>query len=265
MPDSAPAPRRLHLKGLFAAALVAALISQRALLDPLTRAVTLQRSLLGHGDVASRLLAGRTALEDERRLRQHTVDADLVGLQATLAAGLWTRALGEAHALAQGWRSLSWQVAQGAIGQPACQEAHLVLVEQVVQVMDLVTATAQPADAAWARLALRGRDGPAEAALHARLEAVQARLAAAHEARAASAAAAAACAVALLAALARLLRRSRPGTPPAAGDVRRNHGRRSTDAQGPDSQLPWSRSRSFEAGPQTGTAATGPDRSAGDT
>jgi hypothetical protein len=276
MPDPALAPRRPRLKLLLAAALAAAsvalplspvwrahseeieaLAAERALLDPLTRAHMLQRNLLDHADVSTRVLQGRGALEPERRLRQHLVDTELVGLQATLAAGLWTRALGEAQAMAQGWRTLTWQVAQRSIRVPAARDAHQLLVEQTVVVMDLVTSAAPPERAALLRLAPRQPGAASAAALQARLQAVEARQAAAREARAATAAAGVAAALLMFATLAWLLLRH--GAVPAGSlppstprdDVRRSHGRRRTDAAAPSSIVPWS-----------GLDGTGPGRAA---
>jgi hypothetical protein len=261
MPDSSAwrSSRRPRLKLLLAAALAAASVSlpltpvwratgaeiealaaERALLDPLARAQALQRSLLGHADVAARVLRGRGALEGERKLRQHGVDADLVALQATLSAGLWTRALGESHGLAQDWRALAWAVAQRSIGTAGSWDAHQLLVEQTVLVMDIVTASAQPPDATLLRLALQptSRSGEAETALLARVDAIDTRLAAAHEARASALAAAAAAAL-LLFGLITAAARVAPRSPPAApgDDMRRSPGRRSTDHSGFDPAL----------------------------
>lgn len=229
-----------------------ALVVERALLDPLARALALQRSLLGHGDVAERVLRGRGGLETERRLRQHAVEADLVALQATLSAGLWTRALGEVHALTQDWRQLSWQVAQRSIDAARCARGHQLLVEQAVQVMDLVSSRA-PAGSPL-HLALYGQP-PArlEAAVLQRQLAVQARLAEAEQARALAVAGALAAALLLALWLHRVARPAAP-PPPSGGDVRRSHGRRRTDFSGFDPALHWSPS---QAAPDRRDAAAG--------
>ncbi len=282
MPADSPAPLRPRFKLLLAAALAAgsillplspvwrqagdeidALTAERALLDPLARAVALQRSLLGHAEVAARVLRGRHALEAERRLRQHAVEADLLGLQATLSAGLWTRALGEAHALTQDWRMLSWQVAQRAIPEARSHEGHQLLIEQAVLVMDLVSSAA-PSDSAL-RLALRSPDRAAlEAGLQARSAALTARLAEAQQARALAAAGGVAAWAVLLALGGWLLRQQAPpGQPaPPRDDVRRSHGRRSTDFSGFDTDTSWNPPgavpgdrRAAVVGPTTGPPA----------
>jgi hypothetical protein len=263
MPLDTPAPLRPRLKLLLAAALAAgsillplapvwrytgheieALMAERALLDPLARAVALQRSLLGHADVSARVLRGRQALETERRHRQHAVEADLLSLQATLSAGLWTRALGETHALTHDWRALVWQVAQRSIAEARSWDGHQLLVEQAVLVMDLVSAAA-PADETL-HLVLHPRADTAawEAALLAREQRVSQRLAALHETRAGAAAAAGASFVLLLGlGLALGLARNGPPAPapgaPPRDDVRRSRGRRRTDFAGFDPVMPW--------------------------
>lgn len=282
MPADSPAPLRPRFKLLLAAAMAAgsillplspvwrqagdeidALTAERALLDPLARAVAVQRSLLGHADVAARVLRGRGALEAERRLRQHEVEANLLGLQATLSAGLWTRALGEAHALTQDWRTLSWQVAQRAIPEARSREGHQLLIEQAVLVMDLVSSTA-PGDTGL-HLALRSPDRAGlEASLMARETALAARLAELRQARALSAAGGAAALALLLGLGGWLLRQQAPPAPPAPprDDVRRSHGRRSTDFSGFDTDTSWNppgaapgERRATVAGPTTGPPA----------
>ena len=63
---------------------LSALVAERAVLDPLTHALAVQRGLLGHRDVAERVLRGRLQLEAERRLRKADVDDALWSLQGTL-------------------------------------------------------------------------------------------------------------------------------------------------------------------------------------
>lgn len=290
MPADSSAPLRPRLKLLLAAALAAgsillplspvwrqagdeidALTAERALLDPLARAVAVQRSLLGHSDVAARVLRGRSALEAERRLRQHAVEADLLGLQATLSAGLWTRALGEAHALTQDWRTLSWQVAQRTIGEARSREGHQLLVEQAVLVMDLVSSAAPPDSAL--RAALRSPDRAALGAwLLAREFSLTARLAEARQARASAAAGGVVALAVLLALGGWLLRQARPGpTAPPRDDVRRSPGRRSTDFSGFDAGPSWTPTgaapgdrRVAEPGPAAGSKVRSPDTDHGD-
>lgn len=217
---------------------VDALVAERALLDPLSRAISLQRSLLGHADVAARVLHGRSGLEAERRLRQHAVEADLVALQATLSAGLWTRALGEVHALTQDWRQLAWQVAQRAIDASRCAQDHQLLVEQAVQVMDLVSSRS-PARSA-VQLALHTPSlAQLEAVVFERQLAIEARLADAQAARAQALAGALAAAL-LLALLLRQVAMPKAPPPPPGSDVRRGHGRRRTDFSGFDPAQHWS-------------------------
>jgi hypothetical protein len=114
--------------------------SERARLDPLAEAVAVQRGLIGHDEVATRVLRGRTALEGERRLRQAEVDHHLFTLQASLQAGAWQPAWREAQALQADWRLLAGHVAGRRIDAEASRRGHRLLQEQAVQVMDLVQA-----------------------------------------------------------------------------------------------------------------------------
>jgi hypothetical protein len=114
--------------------------SERARLDPLAEAVAVQRGLIGHDEVATRVLRGRTALEGERRLRQAEVDNHLFTLQASLLAGAWQPAWREAQALQADWRLLAGHVQGRRIDAEASQRGHRLLQEQAVQVMDLVQA-----------------------------------------------------------------------------------------------------------------------------
>ena len=160
MPDTPP-PQSLRLKFAAIAAVGAAMVllplsqvlryqnadletlmAERAMLDPLAHALAVQRSLLGHQDVAERVLHGRLQLEAERRLRKAEVDESLWALQGTLSAGFWVKALDESEALTQDWRTLASRVALRQLQAADSQASHQLLVEQAVQVMDLVSAAA---------------------------------------------------------------------------------------------------------------------------
>ena len=272
-----PSPRRLPLRLKFAAlgAIGAAmvllplgqvlryqsaelkeLVAERATLDPLAQALAVQRGLLGHRDVAERVLRGRLQLEGERRLRKAEVDESLWTLQATLSAGFWVKALGESNSLTQDWRLLAGRIAQRQLQVVESHASHQLLLEQAVQVMDLVSAAA-PAGAQANPLRLasidpasaqtRTPDAPAlprlaalESAVQARASELDERGAALRERQALLALAGSAFAMLALAA-ALCSRRSiapvgtpgAPGTPnltDEADPVRRNRGRRSADS-----------------------------------
>jgi hypothetical protein len=114
--------------------------SERARLDPLADAVAVQRGLLGHDDVATRVLQGRTALEAERRIRQAEVDHHLFTLQVSLQAGAWHPAWREAKAMQADWKLLAGHIASGRIDAEASRRGHRLLQEQAVQVTDFVHA-----------------------------------------------------------------------------------------------------------------------------
>jgi hypothetical protein len=280
MPQSPPKSLRLRLKvavlGALGAAIIVlpmgqvlryqgsdieALLAERARLDPLAQALDVQIGLLEHRDVADRVLRGRRALEEERRLRQAGVNQDLSRLQGTLSAGVWVRALGETAALTRDWQTLAQQITQRQLAPVDSRNRHELLVEQIVQVMDLVSALAAPTDAQhrlWLALvrAPRGDEdtatdpaaptashGPGLARLHTLREAMaqqvaklDTRQAAVSEQRAAVQGALAALLLALAAALTLAARASRPGPlgrDPDGDGVRRSQGRRVTDGPPP--------------------------------
>ena len=121
------------------------LTAERAMLDPLSQAVAVQRGLLSHSDLCQRLLAGRTQLEPERKLRQAVVDTALWDLKSTLSAGLWVPALGEAGQLTLDWRNLIHRLQSRSLDIKSSHAEHRLLIEQTLQVMDLVTAAAPSA------------------------------------------------------------------------------------------------------------------------
>lgn len=230
-----------------------ALNAERAALDPLSQALAVQRGLLSHDPVAARVLAGRLQLEPERRLRQADVDAALWDLRGTLSAGLWTRALGEATQMTQDWRDLARRVTLRQTDAAASQASHRLLVEQVLQVMDLVTGAASPPGqnlhaASWLALrqaADRGDTAQLAALVAATESGVQAqsrqldeRIEQHQQLRQQQSAGLVALGLALAAWLWWTWRRANGSLPPTEGpagavgvsDVRRSHGRRTTDA-----------------------------------
>jgi len=115
-----------------------ALADQRAALDPITRAVEVQRGLIVHGTLASAVLRGRLTAEPERQLRQREVDQRLTALARTLSAGPWGTAAREGEALMNDWAELARQVASRTCSASQSDESHRLRVEQVLQVIDLL-------------------------------------------------------------------------------------------------------------------------------
>jgi hypothetical protein len=124
---------------------IQAVLSERAGLDPVARAVAVQRGLLAHRDIAAQVLRGRKLLEPERLLRQGEVDDRLASLALALASGAWDRAMREASALRDDWSLLSQQVLTRSVVASESDQAHRLLVEQTLQVIDLVAVAAAPA------------------------------------------------------------------------------------------------------------------------
>jgi hypothetical protein len=222
----------------YQAADLQALSAERALLDPMAHALSVQRALIAHRDAADRVLRGRGALEGERRLRQADVDERLRMLQNTLSSGWWMRALQESQSMLHDWHQLARRVTlrQGSAAESLA--AHQLLIEQAVQVMDLLGASA-PGQPTAALAALQPRAQPANeqeqlAGLENALLALDAQLLL-QQARVREQQASLTVALAALVALglAALLRsRGWPGPPgdtPDGDGVRRGHGRRTTD------------------------------------
>ena len=121
-----------------------AVLDARAGLDPVARAVAVQRGLLAHRELAAQVLEGHPALEPERRQRQTEVDDRLAALSLALASGAWERALQEAHALYEDWSALSRRVTKHALKASESDQAHRLLIEQTLQVIDLVSVATAP-------------------------------------------------------------------------------------------------------------------------
>ena len=229
-----------------------ALMAERALLDPLAHAVSLQRSLISHGEVAQHVLGGRRQLEGERMLRQYEVDEAVLQLKTTLSAGLWDRALAETDDLALDWRELSGRIYMRRVDASTSHAGHRLLVEQAVQVMDLLSTGAGPQgrlarlaaiatrqSAALALQSLPFASAAGIATLDLAHSALMLRSAQLHEqqgslqaARNQLLASLSLLALTLLAALAWSWRRGRSPAPPPeppGKSERRGHGRRNTD------------------------------------
>lgn len=117
---------------------------ERALLDPISRAVHVQFGLLAHRTVAAQLLQsrplqGQPQLEPARHAVQIGVDTQLQALAQELARGLWAHAGAETRDLTRDWQALAQRVKAHALSAAQSNEAHSLCVEQAVQVVDLVT------------------------------------------------------------------------------------------------------------------------------
>lgn len=124
------------------------LAAARAGLDPVARAVDVQRGLLAHRDAANLVLGGRENFEPERQVRQGEVDERLATLAGALVAGQWQRAIDESTALREDWLTLARQFADRSLAAGESDQAHRLLIEQTLQVMDLVADAGAPQAAA---------------------------------------------------------------------------------------------------------------------
>lgn len=125
-----------------------ALAAARAGLDPVSRAVDVQRGLLAHREIAALVLNGRQVLEPERQVRQGEVDDRLTTLAVALVSGQWHRAVGESDALREDWLMLARQFGTRSLAAGESDQAHRLLIEQTLQVIDLVADAGAPHAAA---------------------------------------------------------------------------------------------------------------------
>lgn len=139
-----PLLQLLHYQNSEASTLAAA----QAGLDPVARAVDVQRGLLAHRDAAALVLAGRDNFEPERQVRQGEVDERLTTLATTLVSGSWQRAVAESDALREDWLSLARNFAGRSVAASESEQAHRLLIEQTLQVIDLVADAGAPHAAA---------------------------------------------------------------------------------------------------------------------
>jgi hypothetical protein len=182
MPLPTPSPRlKLVALSLAAALMVALPTAQmlryqalelhaaqaaRAGLDPLMRATALQRALLAHRDAAREVLRGRADREPQRRLHQATVDDRAEALAAAVAVLAPPVAVEETNELRADWATLVRRIAARAVSDGDSDDAHRLLVEQTLQVIDLVVdPLVGAADAAAALLvaALQARQAAQDA------------------------------------------------------------------------------------------------------
>jgi hypothetical protein len=143
----------------FQAEQIETLVRHRASLNPIVRAVEVQRGLLAHKDLSAQVLRGREAMEAPRQQRQLDIDQRLQALLTDLGFMNLALAQREAQSLRDDFVTLATQVTQRRIVAADSDAGHRLLVEQTLQVMDLaqdlgddVTASLQDADT---RLALQ--------------------------------------------------------------------------------------------------------------
>jgi hypothetical protein len=113
-------------------------LDARAALDPAGSAVTLQRGLLAHRPPAHRVLSGQPEAEAERSTRQHEVDHRLAVLLETLRRGHLTSAMVEGSTLREDWKALVRAITTRSVSAAGSDEAHQLLIEQTLQIIDFV-------------------------------------------------------------------------------------------------------------------------------
>lgn len=146
---------RLHARDLEQALLA------QATLDPLGRALALQRALLAHREPAARVLrtsrAADPGAETELAARQAQVDERLAALTGAVGALRHALATIEVNAMRGDWIDLVARLRTRTIDEAGNHLAHRLLIEQTLQVHDLIADPQAGLDDAAAplRVALR--------------------------------------------------------------------------------------------------------------
>ncbi|MDP3084973.1 MAG: hypothetical protein Q8N44_14960, partial [Rubrivivax sp.] len=119
-------------------AVLAEVRAQASGLDPLRRAVALQRDLQAHRQLSDRVLRGDQTVEPQRAARQIEVDGDLSALDTQLGQMALQRARREVLAMQADWPPLAERVSERRIDAAESLDAHALLIEQTLQLIDLV-------------------------------------------------------------------------------------------------------------------------------
>jgi hypothetical protein len=137
-----------------------ALVAQQAALDPLLLASAAQRAVLDHQPLAAQVLRGQAEVEPRRQLLQGDVDERVFRLDMAVTVLGDPRAMLESDALRQDWHGLAMAVQARRTTPAASDTGHRLLVEQLLQVVDLLTLgawTPDGDDAALRQLALHAQ------------------------------------------------------------------------------------------------------------
>jgi hypothetical protein len=120
--------------------------------EPGLLAVQTQRALLQHQLASARVLHREQAAEPLRREHQAEVEARLLQLERALEPGGLLPARIEVQAMRLDWPPLVDRIVQARCSVPESDDAHRLLQEQALQVIDIVTAALEvPRDAQLAQ------------------------------------------------------------------------------------------------------------------
>jgi hypothetical protein len=128
---------------------IEALVRHRESLNPMLRAVQVQRGVLAHRDLSAQVLRGRSALEAARQQHQQELEQRMQLLVTDLDFMHLGLALREAQTLHDDFVSLATQVTERRISAPDSDAGHRLLVEQTLQVMDLAQDLGDGVTAGW--------------------------------------------------------------------------------------------------------------------
>jgi hypothetical protein len=117
------------------------LIHHQRALNPMVRAVQVQRGVMLHRDLAKQVLQGQDAVEAQRLTQQRAVSLSTAALTQELQDAHWPAAHQEALALQEDFALLVPKIVGHQISADDSDQLHRLLVEQTLQVMDLVQDT----------------------------------------------------------------------------------------------------------------------------
>ena len=108
-------------------------------LAPALLAVDLQRGLVEHRQTAARVLKGESQAEGPRREHQAAIDAKLAMLGHRLQASYFAETERELSEMRVGWIELVQRIVSGRSSVLHSNQAHRLLIEQTLQVIDNVS------------------------------------------------------------------------------------------------------------------------------
>ncbi len=118
------------------------IVQARDATEPLALAVRTQRAVVAHQGHANQLLAGDRRAEANRRQQQTAADNGFSALARSLAVRQFDAALLEAQSATSDWMALLDALSSQQLQAAESDIAHHLVVEQLVQVIDLVSDSA---------------------------------------------------------------------------------------------------------------------------
>ncbi len=121
---------------------IESILQARDATEPLAVAVGTQRAVVAHQGLTRRVLQGEHGEEALRRQQQTTADNGFSSLARSLALRQFDAALQETQSATSDWLALLDELAGRNLQPAASDNAHHLVVEQLVQVIDLISDSA---------------------------------------------------------------------------------------------------------------------------